>query len=119
MFDFGLTRLVRCPAIKAGRLASFLLRMAFTIPLWLAHLLLVLILPFGRVLVQIPLALAVVGGLGASTYFALAHAWSDVLSAFVVVIIASVALVGFTAVAELIDPDFSRPARLPPWWWDF
>lgn len=89
------------------------------LPLWVAQFLLILLLPFGRVFVAFPLALATIGGLGAAVYFGFHHAWGDAARAVVVGVVSSVALVGFTHVAEKIDPDFSRSPLAPPWWWYF
>jgi len=107
------------PALTAGRILLRILRVLLAIPFGLAWLLLILLLPFGRAFVQLPLALATIGGLGVGVYFGLHHAWGDAASAVAAGSIAGLALAGFTAVAESIDPDFSRPTPLPPWWWYF
>jgi hypothetical protein len=79
----------------------------------------ILFLPLVRPLVQFPLALATLVGFAAGAYFGLHHAWGDAIRATVVGAISSAALVAVTALAETIDPDFSRPPPLPPWWWYF
>lgn len=106
----------RCSFTVRGILLR-LIGLVLALPLWLAQFLLILLLPFGRVLVAFPLALATIGGLGAGVYFGLHHAWSDAARAIAVGVISSVALAGFTHVAEKVDPDFSRPLLAPPWWW--
>jgi len=118
MTDRGLTRPER-PAPTAGRVFLRQLGVILVLPFWLAWLLLALLLPFGRAFVQFPLALVTIGGFGIGIFFSLHHAWGDALTAALIGGFAAAALAAFTALAERIDPDFSRPIVWPPFWWYF
>jgi hypothetical protein len=106
-------------SFKARGILLRVIGAVLALPLWVTQFLLVLLLPFGRVFVAFPLALATIGGLGAGVYLGFHHAWGDAARAVVVGVVASAALTGFTHVAEKVDPDFSRPRPAPPWWWYF
>ncbi len=120
MTDRGSSRsIIRRPAHTAGRLFLCAIGVILAIPLWLFWFLAILLLPLSRPFVLVPLGLCVAGGFAAGVYFAHGHAWGDAIQAFGIGIGAAVFLAAFTALAEKIDPDFSRPTPWPPWWWYF
>ncbi|WP_157055941.1 hypothetical protein [Candidatus Burkholderia verschuerenii] len=94
-----------------------MLRIILAVPLGLLWMLFVFILPFIRMLIFVPLALAMIGGFVFAVYCCMHGAWRDAASAMAIAVVSCFLFAGFTALAENADPDFGRPDPVPPWWW--
>ena len=118
MADGRSGRLLGRLALRAGQLLLSGVLLIVTAPLWLACTLVLMVLLMARPFIVAILGAAVLGGLGASAFFAYPSAWSDAAQAAVIVVITGGLWTAYLAFADRFNPPDIRDSFLfPPWWW--
>ncbi|EAB1567113.1 hypothetical protein D8W47_24985 [Salmonella enterica] len=95
---------IRRPAALAGRFLFGVVRICWGVICFLFWGLIILTIPFARLLILLPLSFTIIGSAGAAVFFAWQGAWADAGSAALISFVAALLFGGYSYCAEKMDP---------------